>query len=113
MKDHLLKHYTLRDSIKKYKGYKVKSPEETIKIIESYFSKIDLDVKYIPFTKSILRGYSPFQSGSATLSPKDNDDITLLKTNGKGVTSLLSQASATAGALLVTYGNLSHQMIKD
>lgn len=106
LKDYLLDHYKLNDSIKHYKGYKVRSPEETINLIKSYFEKIDLTVKYVPLGKSALEGYSPFQSGNGLLNPKDNDNINLLRTNGKGVTPRLSQASATAELIerFVGYG---------
>ena len=96
LNDQLLEHYVLNDSIKKYKGYKVKSPQETIGIIESYFAKMGLKVNYSPWANTFLRTFSTFQSGSAVLHPDGKENITLLRSNGKGVTPKLSQASACA-----------------
>ena len=75
MHDYLYKHYKLKDSIKEYKGYKVKPPKYTIKKIESYFSKINLNVRYNPIDKNIMIGFSPYQSGYAILYPKINNEI--------------------------------------
>jgi len=96
LNDQLLEHYVLHDSIKKYKGYKVKSPEETVGIIESYFAKIGLKIDYRPWTNTFLRTFSSFQSGSAVLHPDGKNTVKLLESNGKGVTPRLSQASACA-----------------
>jgi YcaO-like protein with predicted kinase domain len=96
LKEKLLKDYILKDSIKDYKGYKVKPPKETISKIESSFEKINLKVKYTPNTNVALRKYYPFQIGQSVLYPEGKENIILLKTNGKGVTSILSRASATA-----------------
>lgn len=95
-KKSLIEHYKLEDSIKHYKGYKVKPPEETIDFIEKAFKKIDLKVRYIPNSNTALRKYHPFQAGSTFLHPSVNDKIILLKTNGKGVKPKLAQASAIA-----------------
>ena len=96
LKDKLKEKYKIKDSIKDYKGYKVKSPEETIDTIETAFNKILLKVIYKPKDTQILTPYSPFQTGSAVLHPKENEDIALLETGGKGVSPILSRASATA-----------------
>ena len=88
--------YKINDSLKKYKGYKVTSPKETIKTIEKSFDKIDLKMIYTPRDKQIIIPYSPFQSGSAVLLSKQNDEIELLKSGGKGATPILSRASASA-----------------
>jgi YcaO-like protein with predicted kinase domain len=92
----LLNHYCLNESIKKYKGYKVNSPEETIERIKKAFSKINLNARYEPHQMNILIEYTPFLSGSAFLYPKENSEKIILRTNGKGVTPRLSQASAIA-----------------
>lgn len=92
----LQERYRIKDSIKEYKGYKVKSPEETISIIETAFGGIGLGVSYRPRDIQSLDPYSPFQSGFAGLHPKDNRDMVLLRAGGKGVTPILSRASGTA-----------------
>lgn len=92
----LLSCYNLKDSIKTYNGYKVCPPEETINTIKSAFSRIGLDVSYIPSNQTILRNFYPFQTGIAKLSPKNNRRMILLETHGKGVTSPLSKASSFA-----------------
>lgn len=96
IKNKLIGRYILRDSIKDYKGYKVKPPEETIKIIESAFDKMGLDVLYTPKKDPLLKTFHSFQSGTATLHPKDDKKIILLQTGGKGVTPKLAQASGIA-----------------
>ena len=96
LKKQLLEFYQLKDSIKNYKGYKVASPEKTISEIEKKFNKIDLNVSYNPFYISILEKFYPFQSGNAELTPKMSKEMILIKTNGKGVTPILSKASAYA-----------------
>lgn len=96
IQDRFLDHYTLEDSIKKYKGYKVKSPDETVNIIKTSFEKINFKISYIPKNNSLLKTYYPFRTGNAILSPKFNDNIILLKSSGKGVTSQLAEASAYA-----------------
>jgi len=112
----LQKYYTITDSIKEYKGYKVKPPEETIKTIESAFEKINLGVLYIPKKKQIFKGYFPFQAGAAILFPKDNKEMILLRSGGKGVTPILARASATAelierfSAYGLARGNINHYL---
>ncbi len=96
LKERLRQQYELKDSIKEYKGYKVKSPEETIERIESAFNKINLGVEYNIYKEGALKKLSPFQCGNSILHPLEDKNITLLKTNGKGVSSILSRASATA-----------------
>ena len=81
IKDYYKDHYQLKDSIKKYKGYKVKSPEETINTIKTAFEKINLKVIHIPKGNSILKKYYPFRTGNAILTPKENDKIILLKSD--------------------------------
>lgn len=95
-KNLLKEKYTINDSIKEYKGYKVKSPEITIETIENAFKKIGLNIKYTPNQYQFLKPYSPFQSGFAVLYSEQNKDISLFKAGGKGVTPILSRASGTA-----------------
>lgn len=116
LKDELMEKYKINDSIKEYKGYKVKSPEQTIEIIENAFDKIGLNFLYAPKEYQILKPYSPFQSGSAILFSKENDKIALLRTGGKGVTPILSKASATAELIerftgyALAQGQISHYL---
>ncbi|GEM_PF-2937592 len=116
-KDRLLEHYKFKDSIKAYKGYKAKSPEETINFIESAFKKLGFGILYTPKKRVSLKTYYPFQTGYATLFPNENNQITLLRAGGKGVTPKLSQASGTAelierftGYGLVSSGNITHYL---
>jgi len=95
-KNELLDHYCLNDSIKKYKGYKVKHPKETIDSIESAFSKIGLRIHYVPKEKTALMKHSIVQLGTGVLIPNESKNVTLLRSSGKGVAPLLSQASASA-----------------
>ena len=57
LKDELKKKYEIKDSIKDYKGYKVKCPEDTINIIETAFDKIGLKASFVS-RKSRISRYS-------------------------------------------------------
>lgn len=95
-KNLLIDQYTLRESIKAYKGYKVKPPEVTIKFIKSAFKEIDLNLAYFPNNNPLLRIFYSFQSGTAFLFPKENNKMNLLQAGGKGVTPKLAVASGFA-----------------
>jgi len=114
IEDILIERYRINSSIKEYKGYKVKSPQETIRTIEDYFSRINLKVKYIPFGRNILERFTPFQSGFAVLTPSNNENVVLMRTYGKGVTPILSKASAVAELIerFSGYGMVSSGLIK-
>ncbi len=86
----LTEHYRLKDSIKDYKGYKVKSPDVTLKNINHAFDKIDLKTEYIPKENNLLRKFYPYKTGFSVLKPKSNDEIILLRSGGKGVTPILA-----------------------
>lgn len=87
--------YCICDSIKRYKGYKVKPPEETISFIEKAFERIGLKPQYYPKNISVSKRYVPFLSGTAILCTRDEDNI-LLRCEGKGPTPLLAKASGFA-----------------
>jgi len=95
-KEKLRDYYHLKESIKKYKGYKVKSPDETIQKITESFNLLNLNLNYIPWHNTVLGTFFPFQSGQAYLSPKEDLNKILITSNGKGVTPKLSQASGYA-----------------
>ena len=118
LKESLREQYSFKDSIKEYKGYKVKSPEYTISTIESAFDTIGLKISYFPKSKRSLKKYYPFQAGMAILSPEQkNEDIALI-TSGKGVSSKLARASATAELIErftgygLAKGNIDHYLSK-
>lgn len=96
LKNRLREIYSIGDCIKRYKGYKVKSPEETISYIKRGFESMGLEPVYIPKELSITTNYVPFQAGKAKLFPRNDRNILLMECGGKGVTPLLSKASGFA-----------------
>ncbi|HEC86717.1 MAG TPA: hypothetical protein ENI49_02450, partial [Thermoplasmatales archaeon] len=106
--------YSIGDSIKHYKGYKVKPPEETISFIEKAFKDMGLKPIYVPNENLIVTGYTPFQSGTVKLFSVDNDKIALLQCEGKGVTPLLAKASGFAelAERFSGYGTASRGAVK-
>lgn len=111
-------HYDLKDSIKKYKGYKVKSPKETIKNINNSFKEINLYASYTPKNMP-FKNYFPFSVGGAFLHPSTDKEKILLRSGGKGVTPILSKASSMAelierftGYGLLSSGNIHYYLSK-
>jgi ribosomal protein S12 methylthiotransferase accessory factor len=92
----LRNHYQLKNSIKRYKGKKVKSPEKTVNEIYSSFEKIGLRVKYDQKDNSLIKKFQPFSIGNSSLHPLKDKNVLLMQTLGKGITPELAKASATA-----------------